>query len=143
MGALDHQVGGRHYVRHVIQPIELISAARYDFFQGSILKYLSRWREKGGVGDIDKCMHYVRLRGELIVSNSLLTRIGLWAIGTGWRLRNRHRSPITMQRYIDANGFPEVDHGVLHGLNVWVQGAISDGAFIHHLELYKEKVSAP
>ena len=60
----DIQVGGDHYKRHTIQPIdvmkEYLSEEAYEgFLNGNIIKYALRWRLKGGVEDLKKCQHYV------------------------------------------------------------------------------------
>lgn len=65
MSALDVQVGGSHYKDKAIQPIEFIHANKLGFIEGSIVKYITRWREKGGVKDLEKIKHYVDLLIEL------------------------------------------------------------------------------
>ena len=58
MSALDEQVGGDHYKDNAIQPIQYILSNNLDFCEGNIVKYASRWREKGGVEDLRKIKHY-------------------------------------------------------------------------------------
>lgn len=65
MSALDRQVGGDHYRKGTIQPIEYIHANRLGFIEGTIVKYITRWRHKGGVQDLEKIKHYVDLLIEL------------------------------------------------------------------------------
>jgi hypothetical protein len=60
-GALNVQVGGDHYKKHKIQPIEYIHANNLPFIEGNIVKYITRWREKNGVKDLEKVKHYVDL----------------------------------------------------------------------------------
>jgi len=45
----DYQVGGNHYKELKIQPIEYILANNMGFCEGAIVKYITRWRDKGGV----------------------------------------------------------------------------------------------
>ena len=61
MNVLDTQVGGSHYKDMRFQPIELISLLGLDFFQGNVVKYVSRHHEKGGRDDLDKARHYCQL----------------------------------------------------------------------------------
>lgn len=61
MNVLDTQVGGSHYKNMRFQPIELISLLGLDFFQGNVVKYVSRHHEKGGREDLDKARHYCQL----------------------------------------------------------------------------------
>lgn len=63
--ALSVQVGGGHYKGLAIQPIEFIHANRLPFIEGNCIKYLCRWRDKGGVKDLEKVKHYVDLLIEL------------------------------------------------------------------------------
>jgi hypothetical protein len=56
--ALNNQVGGDHYSSKKHQPIEYIMANELGFCEGSIVKYITRWREKGGVEDLRKIKHY-------------------------------------------------------------------------------------
>ena len=60
-GALDVQIGGDHYKKHKIQPIEYIHANNLPFIEGNIVKYITRWREKNGIKDLEKVKHYVDL----------------------------------------------------------------------------------
>lgn len=56
---LDVQVGGNHYKDMKIQPVEFIHANQLGFMEGAVIKYVSRWREKGGVTDLEKARHFV------------------------------------------------------------------------------------
>ena len=58
MSANSHQVGGTHYAKHSIQPWDYIVANKLGYLEGNIVKYISRWREKGGIDDLRKVMHY-------------------------------------------------------------------------------------
>jgi hypothetical protein len=60
-GALNMQVGGEHYKKHKIQPIEFIHANNIPFIEGNIIKYIVRWRDKNGLKDLEKVKHYVDL----------------------------------------------------------------------------------
>lgn len=55
----DEQVGGHHYQKGSIQPWDFVVANDLDFFQGNILKYLTRWKHKGGIADLEKARHYL------------------------------------------------------------------------------------
>lgn len=58
MSANDKQVGGSHYMSKGIQPIEYILANQLEFCEGNIVKYATRWKDKGGVEDLRKIKHY-------------------------------------------------------------------------------------
>ena len=59
MNPLDTQDGGDHYKNKAIQPIEYIMANEMDFCEGNVVKYITRWKDKGGVESLRKIKHYV------------------------------------------------------------------------------------
>jgi hypothetical protein len=61
LNALNTQIGGDHYKKLKIQPIEFIHANNIPFIEGNIIKYIVRWRDKNGVKDLEKVKHYVDL----------------------------------------------------------------------------------
>ena len=63
--ALQTQIGGGHYKDLVIQPIEYIHKNKIGFCEGSVIKYVTRWRDKGGVQDLKKARHFLDLLIEL------------------------------------------------------------------------------
>ena len=54
-----------HYTQFKIQPITFIEANKLSYSQGNVIKYVCRWKEKGGVEDLDKAIHYIELLKEL------------------------------------------------------------------------------
>jgi Protein of unknwon function (DUF3310) len=58
---LGRQVGGDHYRRFKIQPVEFIVANGLGFLAGNIIKYATRYAFKGGAADIRKIIHYCEL----------------------------------------------------------------------------------
>lgn len=62
---LDTQVAGDHYKKLKIQPIEFIHANGIPFAEGSVIKYVTRWRDKGGIKDLEKARHFLDLLIEL------------------------------------------------------------------------------
>jgi hypothetical protein len=52
------QVGGDHYLK-AIQPWDFIIANDIGYLEGNIIKYISRYKEKGGVVDLYKAQHYL------------------------------------------------------------------------------------
>lgn len=62
---LTTQVAGNHYKHLRIQPVEFIHANGIPYMEGCAIKYLVRWREKGGVADLEKAKHYIDLLIEL------------------------------------------------------------------------------
>lgn len=58
---LQQQVGGDHYTKMQIQPVEYITANELTFLEGCIVKYISRWRNKDGIKDLHKIKQCVDL----------------------------------------------------------------------------------
>lgn len=59
MDALGVQVGGDHYKTKAIQPVQYCMANNVGFMEGSVIKYVTRWREKNGVEDLKKARHFL------------------------------------------------------------------------------------
>ena len=59
MSANQHQVGGSHYAQKAIQPWDYIVTNNLGYLEGNVVKYVSRWRDKGGVDDLRKAAHYL------------------------------------------------------------------------------------
>lgn len=75
MSALGSQVGGTHYNKLKIQPIEYIHANGIPFAEGCVIKYVTRWREKGGMRDLEKAKHFIELLMELEVKSGACTAL--------------------------------------------------------------------
>jgi hypothetical protein len=57
--ALDTQVGGDHYKKLKIQPMEYSMANGLDACQHTAIKYITRFRDKGGISDLQKAKHCI------------------------------------------------------------------------------------
>jgi hypothetical protein len=66
---LQVQVGGDHYKKYKIQPVEYVHANSIPFIEGSIIKYVTRWRDKNGVKDLEKAKHFIDLLIDLESKN--------------------------------------------------------------------------
>ena len=58
--ANEQQVGGAHYAVKAIQPWDYIIANNLGYLEGNIVKYVSRWKDKGGIEDLKKAQHYLQ-----------------------------------------------------------------------------------
>ena len=65
MSALHTQVAGSHYRDMPIQPVEYIVKNSLGFVEGSIVRYVSRWRNKNGVEDLMKARHLLDILIEM------------------------------------------------------------------------------
>lgn len=55
------QIGGDHYTKLKIQPFEYCHANKIQAAEGSIIKYVTRHRDKGGSEDLRKAIHLLEL----------------------------------------------------------------------------------
>lgn len=69
MSANDKQISGNHY-KMDIEPWDAIIAWGLGYLDGNAVKYLSRWRKKGGIADLEKAKHYI----EKLIENERLRR---------------------------------------------------------------------
>jgi hypothetical protein len=63
MNANNMQIGGNHY-RSGIQHWDLIDAYNVGYLEGCATKYITRWRNKNGVEDLRKALHFVKKLAE-------------------------------------------------------------------------------
>lgn len=68
MSANDTQIAGTHY-QTPIQVWDFIAANDLDWFQGTIVKYITRWHMKGGIEDLKKAKHVLDKYIEIQVAN--------------------------------------------------------------------------
>lgn len=52
-------VDPKHYNNNAIEPIAYILANGLDFCEGNVIKYITRWKQKGGVTDLHKAKQYI------------------------------------------------------------------------------------
>ena len=63
---LKEQVGGDHYSKLAIQPVTYINANRLSYLQGNVIKYTTRYKDKGTpIQDLEKAKHYIEMLIEL------------------------------------------------------------------------------
>jgi hypothetical protein len=61
LNALEKQTGGNHYKDMAIQPAEYAEKNGLSLLEGNIVKYVSRWKKKGGLTDLQKIIHCAEL----------------------------------------------------------------------------------
>jgi len=76
------QVGGEHYLRQRMQHWDYILANQIPYMEAQIIKYCSRWRDKGGLQDLRKAQHFL---DKLIEYETLKirSRVKNYAISSG------------------------------------------------------------
>ena len=70
MSANDTQHGGDHYKRFKgYEPWDVITAWGLGYLDGTALKYIARWKHKGGVEDLKKAIHFLQKALEVYEPN--------------------------------------------------------------------------
>ena len=63
--ALNTQIGGEHYKKCSIQPVEFITKNKLGFLEGCVIKRICRYEDKNGREDLEKIKHEIDLLIEL------------------------------------------------------------------------------
>lgn len=114
MTAMEVQHGGNHYTRMKIQPVEFILSNGMGFCEGSVVKYVSRWRGKGGMEDLRKAKHFIEIMLE-----------APWYVVLLKRIRSVVSSPsgepgvIGPKRYCKENGIAGFEADVIRAIWIW------------------------
>jgi hypothetical protein len=55
------QIGGSHYKSFVIEPWTFIQENALNPFQANVIRYTCRYKNKGGIQDLEKIIHYCEM----------------------------------------------------------------------------------
>lgn len=58
---MDKQIGGNHYAKMKIQPVQFIVANNIPYREANAIKYICRHKDKNGKQDIEKAIHYLEM----------------------------------------------------------------------------------
>jgi len=109
--ANDEQHGGDHYKTQAVQVWDYVTANGIPYLEGNVIKYVSRWRAKGGLEDLRKARHYL----DKIIENEE----AVWD-------------------YVTANGIPYLEGNVIKYVSRWrVKGGLED---LHKARHYLDKI---
>lgn len=67
----ETQVGGDHYTKLAIQPMDYSMQNNLDPMQHTIIKYVTRFRDKNGIQDLEKARHVIDMLIEYEKNKSL------------------------------------------------------------------------
>jgi hypothetical protein len=123
MNANDTQVGGDHY-RSSLQHWDVIAQYNVGYLEGCASKYVSRWRKKNGLQDLQKAVHFTTKLKEVLVS-------GLPYVS------GKVPEQVTLQ-FMIANDLEAGEHAVLRYLWNWTDAKDVDYALIHLQNLIRE-----
>jgi len=55
------QIGGSHYKSFAIEPWTFIQENELNPFQANVIRYACRYKNKGGIQDLQKIIHYCEM----------------------------------------------------------------------------------
>ena len=56
-----YDITPKHYKDFKIEQFKFIHQNELGFAEGNVVKYICRWRDKGGVSDLKKAIRYIEL----------------------------------------------------------------------------------
>lgn len=124
MSALEVQVGGSHYKKYAIQPVEFAQVNGYDTTSSYALKHITRHQDKLGREDLEKASHYVALRQEFLSRTNPANARPFEPV-------------IPMQQYVTANKIGRRESLILDLLDLWLRNPDS----VEYPEKIKRKLA--
>lgn len=109
MSANTRQVGGTHYAAST-QHWDMAIACKLGYMEGQITKYISRWRKKHGVQDLQKALHFL----DKLIENweSLRPPLNL----------NREYLEGVLSRFVEENGIKGIEREIVCRVVLWRDG---------------------
>lgn len=103
--ANERQVGGEHY-KSSHQHWDFIDDHGYSYLQGCATKYLLRWRQKNGVQDVEKSLHF---------AEKFLER-GNARVKRGHLFTTDGTDEQQVSDWLDANNVPKLERSIITNL---------------------------
>lgn len=111
------QVGGNHYAGSY-QHWDFVADLKLGYFEGQVTKYVSRWRKKNGVQDLEKALHFLTKLTELASMEGWHGTSGF----AGWK-GPRGGMPYTLDaaisRYCESNTLSLEEGAVIRKVASW------------------------
>jgi hypothetical protein len=120
MGALENQVGGDHYKKLKIQPIEFSVSHGLGPCEMNIVKYASRYKAKNGAQDIEKIGHYIDLHFETLYIEPHDTARARLIISQLLDIHCQPPNVIIPEQYCNENGIDNINaRHLIFGVTRW------------------------
>lgn len=71
---MSDPIDPKHYNQLAIQPRDYITKNNLGYNEGNIVKYISRWRLKGGLNDLKKAQNYINYLIKLVEEHQKKTQ---------------------------------------------------------------------
>ena len=115
MGANETQVAGEHYKSDYQHWDFVVRGLGGRYFEGQVTKYVSRWRKKNGVQDLEKALHFLAKLKECYVNGDFLS------LGAVWEVLNMDPAELAAEpvRFSAANNFSHSEMRVMEIISNW------------------------
>ena len=112
MKASEKQVGGTHYrtAPGGLGHWDYCVIASVPYLEGCASKYLTRWRDKGGLQDLEKAIHYLERRLEAVANYQGV-------------IKGANKSIAKFEEFLKSNSIPELDAGIIDIIMHWKRPA--------------------
>ncbi len=102
--ANERQIGGDHY-KAEFQHWDFIEDNGIGYLEGCATKYATRWRDKDGLEDLEKGLHYTEKLMEKHIHNH--------------RLPRGHASVEQLNKFCEANSLASTERSIMVVLSTW------------------------
>lgn len=109
MSANEVQVGGSHY-QTGYQHWDLMIANNVRYLEAQITKYVTRWKKKNGVQDVDKALHYCKKLIEVTNSGALPIPAFHPIVGLDRFAQENNLGPVELDIFHHALGWNDPRH---------------------------------
>jgi hypothetical protein len=141
--ANERQVAGDHY-KAGLQHWDLMAYNKVGYFEAQITKYITRWKKKSGVQDVEKSIHYHEKLTELINDSVIsVPQPVLVLMNGGWVTVPRH--PVLLDEFKAANDLGDIEYTIFYLLLTYtsVDELKRVGVLLQHLlQMAKERATA-
>jgi uncharacterized protein DUF3310 len=125
------QVGGNHYAS-ALQHWDVVEDNGIGYLEGCASKYVSRWRKKNGLQDLEKALHFTMKLIELASPKQ----------GSHTRYNRGFVDNQTLVRFVIANDLELTDHVILRSLWQWDRPEDLNVAVLNLQQLIREQAIA-
>ena len=76
------QIGGSHYKSFAIEPWTFVQENELNPFQANVIRYTCRYKNKGGIQDLQKIIHYCEMEIDFMkkkISDDSIEKEEEWA----------------------------------------------------------------
>jgi hypothetical protein len=113
-----YQVGGAHYAKGgEYQHWDWVESNGIGYVEGCASKYVTRWRRKNGVQDLEKARHFIA-KCRALAAPRQLNVLGFKMNRQGRRNR-AHNMGISIIDYANANGLNQTERHICNLLQHW------------------------